>query len=423
MKKQKLRIMAIILLGCMGFAACGGTADVYHEREDDSSSYEYEQEEDSSDVWEGKISEKPQSGTVTAEPKKVSNGVGNTAAALLKGGYYVHSKEDLYMADGAYIYRRDVDGNVEQVVYNSEGSIGYLNICGDYIYYMTNVDRGTLGNAKDDRTIYRKCLITSDSSEVVASGVTDYGMGYGIKNGELYCTMKEKITSTKYQYSFCKIDLNDLSVISSEANTRFVAVEDRALYVVNSDGEFICSHWGGEYSLGMLSADNYAFGRLPKHNKTWSFSIEKDEFYYVDMATYDFPCIMKVSPDGVEMLADLSSVGADYGTDLYAADKELFLNVGTISSQGYHKEKYVMVNLLGQISDCTRIEGKILYMFSTNWIIIYQASGGTYWSNKYPMPSGVVPGDLGSSLGTLLESNKSMIEALNTPSGMGFYVE
>lgn len=421
MKRQSLKTIMAVLIGCMGLAACGGHEEnpLHHVGEYNPTPTMYD--EYSGDMWEDTTSTEDMEMTKKPEPVKVTKGIGNTAAALLKGGYFVGTKEVLYMADGPHLYRRDYEGNVKQIVYSNEGDIGYLNVCGDYIYYMTGVDRSSLGGARNDKTIYRKCLINEEVPELVASGVTDFGMGYGIKNGVLYCTKRERISPTKYEYNFCKVDLNELNVIETEKNTLFVAVEDRALYTVNADGEFVCKHWGGEYSLGNLGDVKEALGRLPKHNSTWSFTIEKDNFYYVDLVKYDSPCIIGVSPDGVEKIADLSSIGADYGTDLYAAEDEIFLNVGTISKQGYHGAKFIKTNIIGQMSECAEIEGsKLLYIFNYSWIIVYRGVGGIYWSNK--LPTGFAPGGMGDSWGTLLESNKSGVEAFESPRGMGFSV-
>lgn len=430
MKKQRLKTIMAVLIGCMGLAACGGHKEnpLHHEGAYNPTLTMYE--ESSGDVWEEITPTEVPEVTKEVEPIKVTQGVGNAASALLKGGYYVFCDDVLYMAEGQNLYSRDSEGNTEQVLYCTEGNIGYLNICGDYIYYMTGVERGrsNLGYANGDKNVYRKCLISSDAPELVVSGVIDYGMGYGIKDGVLYCTMKERTSPTKYQYNFCKVDLNNLSVIESESNTRFVAVEDKALYVITSDGEFVCQYGTGEYSLGNRGADNSAFRRLPKHNSTWSFTIEQDNFYYVDLVTNKFPCIMKVSPKGVEMFADLSSIGAEYGTDLYAADGKVFLSVGSFGSkfdgsEYYSGSQYVRADGNGHIYDFSSIEGsKLIYIFEAFHLIVYRGPGGVYWLNYSEYP-GFAPCDMKKSWGTLLESEKSGIETLELPDGMGFCVE
>ena len=424
MKKQRLKTIMAVLIGCMGLAACGGHEEnpLHHVGEYNPTPTMFEEYND--DVWEEITPTEVPEVTKEVEPIKVTQGVGNTAAALLKGGYFVLQDDVLYMAEGQGLYSRDSEGNTEQVLYCSEGNIGYLNICGDYIYYMTGVDRSNLGSGKDDKNVYRKCLITSDEPELVVSGVTDYGMGYGIRDGVLYCTIKERTSPTKYQYCLCQMDLKDLQVISSEANARFVAVADKAFYLVRANGEFVCENWAGEYSLGNLGTDNYAFWVLPKHNNTWSFTIENGNFYYMDVVTKGVPCIMKVSPAGGEEFKELGSFGVDYGTDLYALNGDILLSVGLLdSSENYVGSEYVKASSNGKIYDYSDIEGsKILYAFYNNKIVIYRGYKGIYWLNKSGSPE-YSPCGITSSWGTLFESKNTGIEALNPPRGMGFCVE
>ena len=452
MKYRKLKNLFFVLLICMGLTACGGEEAVEHDwnddsyREDDSSwgdnSYwddnAYSDSDDDAGNAGGNTTQTENS-DVTKTPTTTEIGIGNTPAAMLTGGRFVYRNNILYMANGNYIYTRDTEGNVSELVYSTEGNIGYLNICGDYIYYMTQVDRSYFGGGKSDRKIYRKCLINTNPSELVVSGVIDDGMGFGIKTGVLYCTMTGTTFETKKEPGLGKVNLTDLQIESWEQGARFMAVSENAVFQVNADGEFVCKHWGGEYSLGNLGNSRYAFSDLPSHQANWSFTIEKDTFYYVDVEAFDTAHIVKVSPSGTEAICDLGEVGADYATSLYAIDGNLFLNIGTFeykngfespSNRYYLEVMTVKMGKNGSLYDFSQISknAEPLYHFSEDNILLYQVGREVNWYNYYNLYTGIdldwmtFPGGMKETGGELLTNVKGGPSELVDPDGMWFSV-
>ncbi len=162
-----------------------------------------------------------------------ANSVGNTPSALINDGEFAYQDGWLYYAfDGSQIYKLPDGGNEYDVVKLSSDRGKYLNVVGEWLYYL--VKDGDSYSA-DGEYLIKRIKIDGSSEEILSSGIKSHIFPMYVGDGYIFYTDTEETgTSSKNYIVRMNYDGTDKTTVAY-GQLRSVNFEEESFIVESED--------------------------------------------------------------------------------------------------------------------------------------------------------------------------------------------